>query len=60
MTKKIIVAILEQNENKMALTTLKEQAALSGKKWDKAMKALASYNLTKVVTENEEKIVQFN
>ena len=56
---KIIVAILEKNKNKMPLTTLKEQADLSGKKWDKAMKALASYSLTKVITENEEKIVEF-
>jgi len=55
---KIIVAILEKNENKMALAELKEQAALSGKKWDKAMKGLASHNLTKVVTENEEKVVE--
>ncbi|WCM43388.1 lysine--tRNA ligase [Flavobacterium sp. CBA20B-1] len=54
---KIILAILEKNENKLALSSLKEQAALSGKKWDKAMKALASYGLTKVVTENEEKFV---
>lgn len=54
---KIIVSILEKNENKMPLSTLKEQAALSGKKWDKAMKGLASHNLTKVITENEEKFV---
>jgi len=40
----------------MPLIPLKEQAALSGKKWDKAMKALSSHNLTKVVTENEEKV----
>jgi lysyl-tRNA synthetase class 2 len=57
---KIIVSILEKNENKMPLSTLKEQAALSGKKWDKAMKGLASHNLTKVITENEEKFVVYN
>jgi len=56
---KIIVAILEKNENKMPLATLKEQATLSGKKWDKAMKGLASHNLTKVTTENDVKIVEF-
>ena len=56
---KIIVAILEKNENKMPLNTLKEQAALSGKKWDKAMKGLASHGLTKISTENEEKVVEF-
>ena len=55
---KIILSILEKNKNKMLLTSLKEQAALSGKKWDKAMKGLASHNLTKVVTENEEKFVE--
>ena len=55
---KIILSILEKHENKMPLSTLKEQAALSGKKWDKAMKGLASHNLTKVVTENEEKVVE--
>ncbi len=55
---KIILSILEKNENKLSLSTLKEQAALSGKKWDKAMKGLASHNLTKVVTENEEKVVE--
>jgi len=53
---KIIISILEKNDNKMPLIPLKEQAALSGKKWDKAMKALSSHNLTKVVTENEEKV----
>ncbi len=56
---KIIVSILEQNENKMELASLKDKAALSGKKWDKAMKGLASHNLTKVVTENEAKLVEF-
>jgi len=56
---KIIISILEANQNKLSIAALKEQAALSGKKWDKAMKALASYNLTKVVTENEEKVVEF-
>ena len=50
---KIIVAILEKNENKMALSTLKEQAALSGKKWDKAIKSLNSNNLTSTSKSNE-------
>lgn len=56
---KIIIDILEKNANRLALPSLKESAALSGKKWDKAMKALASYNLTKVETENEEKWVSY-
>lgn len=55
---KIILSILEKHENKMPLSQLKEQAALSGKKWDKAIKGLASHSLTKVVTENEEKVVE--
>ncbi len=56
---KNIVAILQKNENKMALNNLKEQAALSGKKWDKAMKTLSGHNLTRVVTEDDIKIVTY-
>jgi lysyl-tRNA synthetase class 2 len=50
---KLILSILEKNDNKMELNSLKEQASLSGKKWDKAMKELASHNLTKIITEND-------
>ena len=56
---KIIIQILEKNENKVELGALKVQAALSGKKWDKAMKALSSHNLTKVVTEEDIKYVVY-
>ncbi len=56
---KIIVQILENNENKVEIASLKEQAALSGKKWDKAMKGLAAHNLTKVVTEDDKKYVVY-
>ena len=56
---KIIVQILENNENKVEIAALKEQAALSGKKWDKAMKGLAAHNLTKVVTEDDKKFVVY-
>ncbi|MEC4116947.1 lysine--tRNA ligase [Myroides phaeus] len=56
---KIIVQILENNENKVEIASLKEQAALSGKKWDKAMKGLAAHNLTKVVTEDDKKFVVY-
>lgn len=56
---KIIIQILEKNENKVELGLLKEQATLSGKKWDKAMKALSSHNLTKVVTEDDNKYVVY-
>ncbi|MHC5308999.1 lysine--tRNA ligase [Myroides sp. LJL116] len=54
---KDILAILEKNENKLELAQLKEQAGLSGKKWDKAMKSLASHNITKVITEQDIKYV---
>ncbi len=54
---KDIITILEKNDNKLSLTDLKDQAGLSGKKWDKAMKSLASHNLTKVITEQEIKYV---
>lgn len=56
---KIIIQILEKNENKIEIGALKIQAALSGKKWDKAMKALSSHNLTKVVSEEDIKYVVY-
>ena len=56
---KIIISILEKNDNKLALDQLKEQAAMSGKKWDKAIKGLASHGLTKVITESEGKFVVY-
>jgi len=56
---KIIIQILENNDNKVELGSLKEQAALSGKKWDKAMKGLSSHNLTKVETEGDLKYVVY-
>ncbi|TDS52721.1 lysine--tRNA ligase [Myroides indicus] len=56
---KLILSILEKNDNKMELNSLKEQASLSGKKWDKAMKGLASHNLTKIITENDIKYTIF-
>ncbi len=54
---KLLVSILEKAEGKMEITTLKETAGLSGKKWDKAMKGLASHDLTQVMTENDVKVV---
>ncbi len=42
-----IIAILKPVGN-MELSTLKAQAALSGKKWDKAMKSLSNHKLVKV------------
>ena len=57
---KAIISILQQNEQQVELSILKEKSALSGKKWDKAMKGLASHNLTKVVTIDTVKYVVLN
>lgn len=53
---KFIVSLLEK-ENNQPIGTLKEKVALSGKKWDAAMKSLAKHGLTKVVVEGENKLV---
>ncbi|MFV0179809.1 lysine--tRNA ligase [Empedobacter falsenii] len=53
-----IIEILKANEN-IDLNELKSQAALSGKKWDKSMKNLAKYNLTKVTVEGDSKTVSY-
>ena len=55
---KMIVELLQKNENTMELAELKTQAALSGKKWDKAMKTLAQHGLTKVAVNGESKVVE--
>ena len=41
----------------MDLNALKSQAGLSGKKWDKSMKALSKANLVKVMVEGDSKTV---
>ncbi|MGO4819372.1 lysine--tRNA ligase [Flavobacterium sp. W22_SRS_FP1] len=46
---KLIVALLQTNENQMEFGLLKIKSELSGKKWDKAMKNLSSLGLTEVV-----------
>lgn len=56
---KIIIALLEKNENRIEINELKSQAALSGKKWDKAMKSLSSHQLIRVVMENDMKFVEY-
>ncbi|MDK7375260.1 hypothetical protein [Weeksella virosa] len=38
---------------------MKYETNLSGKKWDKSMKNLAKYNLTKVSVDGDEKIVTY-
>jgi len=53
---KFIIDLLKA-ENNQALATLKEKSALSGKKWDAAMKGLAKTGLTKVVVDGENKTV---
>ncbi|MDE3742740.1 lysine--tRNA ligase [Maribacter polysaccharolyticus] len=45
-------------EGQMELASLKSTAGLSGKKWDKAMKALSKHDLIKVVVEGDSKTVQ--
>ena len=53
-----IIAILKANNN-LELADLKTQSALSGKKWDKSMKNLAKYNLTKVNVNGDSKTVEY-
>ncbi|MBA4153750.1 lysine--tRNA ligase [Flavobacterium sp.] len=54
---KIVVEILKISNN-ISLSELKEKSALSGKKWDAAMKGLAKNNLVKVHVEGELKTVE--
>ena len=53
---KEILALLKP-EGKIALDELKAKAGLSGKKWDKSMKALSKHELIKVATEGDIKVV---
>ena len=53
---KFIVSLLEK-ENNQPIGILKDKSALSGKKWDAAMKGLAKHGLTKVVVDGENKLV---
>jgi lysyl-tRNA synthetase, class II len=54
---KIIIALLK-TENNQGLGQLKEKSALSGKKWDTAMKGLSKHGLTKVIVDGENKTVE--
>jgi len=45
---KVILEILNSQEEPMALTEVKDRSQLSGKKWDKASKTLTKNNLVKV------------
>ena len=55
---KLILALLQTNENKMDLGVLKIKSDLSGKKWDAAMKGLAKHGLLKVSLVGENKMVE--
>ncbi len=55
---KLVIDLLKVNDNKMELGALKNKAALSGKKWDAAMKGLSKHGLTKVALIDEAKIVE--
>ncbi len=54
---KFIIELLKV-ENNQPLAQLKEKSALSGKKWDAAMKGLAKHGLTKVIVDGENKTVE--
>ena len=53
---KTIIDLLKP-EGQMALADLKSQAGLSGKKWDKSMKALSKHDLIKVSVDGNSKVV---
>jgi lysyl-tRNA synthetase class 2 len=55
---KLIIALLQTNENQMDLGLLKIKSDLSGKKWDAAMKGLSKHGLVKVSLVGESKIVE--
>jgi lysyl-tRNA synthetase class 2 len=50
---KVIVAILQANNNQMEFGFLKISSGLSGKKWDKAMKNLSNLGMTEVVVDGD-------
>ncbi len=56
---KMLIELLKK-ENNQSLAILKEKSALSGKKWDAAMKGLSKHGMTKVVVQGESKTVILN
>jgi lysyl-tRNA synthetase class 2 len=56
---KLIIGLLK-TENNQPIGQLKDKSALSGKKWDAAMKGLSKHGLTKVVVDGESKTVVLN
>ncbi len=56
---KLILSFLQSDNNKsMEIGMLKTTSALSGKKWDAAMKGLSKHGLVQVMVEGEHKSVQ--
>ena len=56
---KLIIGLLKA-ENNQPLAQLKDKSALSGKKWDAAIKGLSKHGLTKVNVDGENKTVVLN
>jgi lysyl-tRNA synthetase, class II len=56
---KLIIGLLKA-ENNQPIGQLKDKSALSGKKWDAAMKGLAKHGLTKVAVDGDNKTVVLN
>ena len=56
---KLIISLLK-SDNNQPIAQLKDKSALSGKKWDAAMKGLAKHGLTKVTVDGENKTVVLN
>ncbi len=57
---KVIVGLLQSDNNhKMDLGMLKVSAALSGKKWDAAMKNLSRHGIVKVTADGDIKTVEY-
>lgn len=57
---KAIVALLKASESAIDLGELKIKSALSGKKWDAAMKGLTKHGLVKVVVNGDYKVVELS
>jgi lysyl-tRNA synthetase class 2 len=53
------VAELLKTSGQLALDALKQQAGLSGKKWDAAMKGLSKHGMIKVIVNGETKMVEY-
>ncbi|AWA28732.1 lysine--tRNA ligase [Flavobacterium magnum] len=55
---KLIVSLLQANEGKMDLASLKIKTELSGKKWDAATKALSKHGMIRVAVEGDFKTME--